>query len=304
MYLAHFGLREAPFGITPDTSYFFACTDYQEALNTLLVAVRSGEGFIKITGEVGTGKTLLCRQFLASVNGGGTATQKSRFVTAYIPTPCLSPRNLLLALADELKVTLPRQVDQHGLQKALSAALLEFARQDKNVVLCIDEAQAMPLESLETIRLLTNLETEKHKLLQIVLFGQPELDQKLQQNSIRQLNQRITFHYHLRALRRADIDFYLAHRLKVAGFVGHRVFRPWAVYQLYAASGGIPRLINILANKAMMLSYGEGSQQVHARHVRAARRDTVGARPQRWQWLAVAAALVLAGSAWGWMVLR
>ena len=304
MYLTHFGLREAPFGITPDTSYFLACADYQGALNTLLVAVRNGEGFIKITGEVGTGKTLLCRQFLACINGRATTAQSRRFVTAYIPTPFLSPHNLLLALADELNIPLPKGVSQHALLKALTAALLEFARQDKKVVLCLDEAQAMPIESLETIRLLTNLETEKQKLLQIVLFGQPELDQKLQHTSIRQLNQRITFHYHLRALRRADMDFYLAHRLKVAGFAGRRLFSSWASYQLYAASGGIPRLINILANKALMVSYGEGSQQVRARHVRAARRDTVGARGQQWPWRALAIVTALVGTAFGWMVWR
>ena len=306
MYLAHFGLREAPFGITPDTSYFFACAEYQEALNTLLVAVRSGEGFIKITGEVGTGKTLLCRQFLATVNDphGSLPGARKRFVTAYIPTPFLSPRNLLLALADELDVALPKNVDQHALLKALTAALLEFARQEQHVVLCLDEAQAIPLESLETIRLLTNLETEKHKLLQIILFGQPELDQKLQQNAIRQLTQRITFHYHLGALRRADMEFYLSHRLKVAGFVGRRLFSPWAARQLHAASGGIPRLINIMANKALMLSYGEGCQQVRVRHIRAARKDTAGTKNNRGWWRAVTAGLLLAGMALGWVVLR
>lgn len=316
MYLAHFGLREAPFGITPDTSFFFACADYQEALNTLLIAVRNGEGFIKITGEVGTGKTLLCRQFLASVNkehgtvavSDGEPQQASvtqRFVTAYIPNPYLTPHTLLLALADELGIVLEPDVVQHHLLKSLTAALLDFARQDKQVVLCLDEAQAMPLESLEAIRLLTNLETEKHKLLQIVLFGQPELNQKLQQNSIRQLNQRITFHYHLGPLRRDDMDYYLSHRLNVAGFQGGRLFSRRAVKQLYAASGGIPRLVNILAHKALMLTYGEGRQQVRARHVRAARKDTVAAKNSLWRWWVMAAALLLiVGSALGWVVLR
>lgn len=323
MYLAHFGLREAPFGITPDTSYFFACADYQAALNTLLIAIRNGEGFIKITGEVGTGKTLLCRQFLASVNKERDAAAASdtepdqtpatttpsgatqRFVTAYIPNPYLTPHTLLLALADELGVVLEQDVDQHHLLKSLTAALLDFARQDKQVVLCLDEAQAMPLESLEAIRLLTNLETEKHKLLQIVLFGQPELNQKLQQNSIRQLNQRITFHYHLGPLRRDDMDYYLSHRLNVAGFQGGRLFSRRAVKQLYAASGGIPRLVNIVAHKALMLTYGEGRQQVRARHVRAARKDTVAAKNSLWRWWVMAAALLLiAGSALGWVVLR
>jgi MSHA biogenesis protein MshM len=323
MYQAHFGLREAPFGITPDTSYFFACAGYQEALNTLLVAVRNGEGFIKITGEVGTGKTLLCRQFLASINQEkapidastvrpGEASPASapdesgqRFVTAYIPNPYLTPHALLLALADELGCAAKSNAGQHQLLKTLTSALLEFAGQGKQVVLCLDEVQAMPLESLEAIRLLTNLETQKHKLLQIVLFGQPELDRRLQHHSIRQLSQRITFQYHLGPLRREDMDHYLSHRLTVGGFTGGRLFSPGAVRLLHAASGGIPRLVNILAHKALMLTYGEGGQWVDTRHVRAARKDTVAARVgDGWRWWAMAAMLLLAGSAWGWVVLQ
>jgi MSHA biogenesis protein MshM len=210
MYTAHFGLREVPFSITPDTSFFFTSPHSQEALNTLLVAARNGEGFIKITGEVGTGKTLLCRKFMGTLGDG--------FVTAYIPNPYLEPRTLMLALADELGIHLEKEVDQHQLLKALTMRLLELAAQDKRVLLCLDEAQAIPVESLEALRLLTNLETEKRKLLQIVLFGQPELNRKLELESIRQLAQRITFHYHLGPLSRDDLDYYLAHRLRVAGF--------------------------------------------------------------------------------------
>ena len=173
MYESHFGLREPPFGITPDTSFAYACNTHQEALNTLLVAARNGEGFMKVTGEVGTGKTLLCRRFLATLD--------SHFVSAYVPNPYLEPRTLMFALADELGIPLPREADQHQLLKELNRALLNFARQGKTVVLCLDEAQAMPLETLEALRLLTNLETEKRKLLQVVLFGQPELDQRLAQ---------------------------------------------------------------------------------------------------------------------------
>ncbi|MGH8632947.1 MAG: ExeA family protein, partial [Burkholderiales bacterium] len=168
MYRTHFGLGEMPFGITPDTSFAYACKTHQEALNTLLVAVKNGEGFLKITGEVGTGKTLLCRRFLATID--------QSHVSAYIPNPYLEPRTLLFALAAELRVPLPRDADQHQLLKELSRGLLNFARQGKTVVLCLDEAQAMPIETLEALRLLTNLETEKRKLLQVVLFGQPELD--------------------------------------------------------------------------------------------------------------------------------
>lgn len=266
MYQSHFGLKELPFGITPDTSFFFALTRYQEALNTLLIAAQNGEGFIKITGEVGTGKTLLCRKFLASLG--------SRFVTAYIPNPYLEPRALLMALADELRVDVEPSADQHQLLKALTTKLMSRAAQKKQVVVCLDEAQAMPLETLEALRLLTNLETEKRKLLQVVLFGQPELDEKLEHESVRQIKQRITFHYRLESLAREEIDYYIAHRLRVAGFSGAQLFTPQAIRLLYRASGGIPRLINILSHKAMLVTYGEGKSQVMRRHMTSAVRDT------------------------------
>src|SRR6185436_9759398 len=144
MYTAHFGLREIPFGITPDTSFFFTSPHSQEALNTLLIAAKNGEGFIKITGEVGTGKTLLCRKFMATLD--------AEFVTAYIPNPYLEPRTLMLALADELELTLEKDVDQHQLLKSIQHRLLVLAREGKRVLLCLDEAQAIPLESLEALR--------------------------------------------------------------------------------------------------------------------------------------------------------
>jgi len=296
MYAAHFGLRELPFGITPDTSFFFGSPRSQEALNTLLVATRGGEGFIKITGEVGTGKTLLCRKFMATLGEG--------FVTAYIPNPYLEPRTLMLALADELSISLERDVDQHQLLKAINLRLLDLAGQDLRVVLCLDEAQAIPVESLEALRLLTNLETEKRKLLQIVLFGQPELNRKLELDAIRQLAQRITFHYHLGPLSRDDLDFYVAHRLRVAGFGGARLFTGAAIRGLYTASGGVPRLVNIMAHKALMLSYGQGKQQVVGKHVAIAARDTVGVTRTIRAWLAggVAVAAAAAGLAWAYAV--
>lgn len=277
MYQEFFGLDELPFGITPDTSFFFAFTSYQEALNTLLVAARTGEGFIKITGEVGTGKTLLCRKFMASLG--------SDFVTAYIPNPYLEPRTLLLAVAEDLRIPLASGIDQYHLLKALTLGLLDFAREGKRVVLCLDEVQAMPLETMEALRLLTNLETEKRKLLQIVLFGQPELDQKLEQESVRQLKQRITFHYRLGALRRDELDSYIAHRLAMAGNRGAPLFSRAALSLLYRASGGVPRLVNILAHKALLLTYGEGRAQAEKRHVRAAVADTPAAKQSRWWWL-------------------
>ncbi|QBE66657.1 ExeA family protein [Pseudoduganella lutea] len=290
MYESHFGLSELPFSITPDTSFFFGSPHSQEGLNTLLVAARSGEGFIKITGEVGTGKTLLCRKFMAMLGDG--------FVTAYVPNPYLEPRALMMALADELEIVLPRDVDQHQLVKSLTMRLLELAVRGQHVVLCLDEAQALPLESLEALRLLTNLETEKRKLLQIVLFGQPELNAHLASPKIRQLAQRITFHYHLGALQRDDLDYYLAHRLRVAGFTGARLFSARAVRRMFRATGGIPRLVNIVAHKALMLAYGEGRHMVEQRHVALAAGDTIGTRPARglrWAWLACAAALAAAG---------
>ena len=291
MYEAHFGLRELPFGITPDTSFFFGSPRSQEALNTLLIAARSGEGFIKITGEVGTGKTLLCRKFMATLGEDA--------ITAWIPNPYLEPRTLMLALADELELVLDRDVDQHQLLKTITHHLLMLAGQGKRVLLCIDEAQALPLETMEALRLLTNLETEKRKLLQIVLFGQPELNRKLEHESIRQLAQRITFHYHLGPLDRDDLDYYIAHRLRVAGYNGARLFSRRAIARLYRASGGIPRLVNILAHKALMLCYGQGRQEVGAAHVAAAARDTIAIQRRRWPWLAGASVLAgMAGLAW------
>lgn len=288
MYEAHFGLREPPFGITPDTSFAYACNSHQEALNTLLVAARNGEGFMKITGEVGTGKTLLCRRFLATLD--------SRFVSAYVPNPYLEPRTLMFALADELGIPLPREADQHQLLKELSRALLNFARQGKTVVVCLDEAQAMPQETLEALRLLTNLETEKRKLLQVVLFGQPELDERLGHAAVRQLRQRITFQYRLSALNAEEVGRYLAHRLRVAGYRGSRLFAPAAVRRMHRVSRGIPRLINIVAHKALLLAFGEGMQQVHPHHVRIAAVDTPAAAPVwRWWWLGFALFLLTAG---------
>ena len=276
-YLAHFGLREPPFGITPDTSFFFACRGIQEALNTLLVAVGNGEGFIKITGEVGTGKTLLCRKFLASLDDG--------YVSAYIHNPSVEPRTLLIALSEELGIKVEASDDQHQLLKAITLALIEFGVNTKRVVLCMDETQAMPLETLETLRLLTNLETEKRKLLQVVLFGQPELDRKLAADSIRQLRQRIMFQYDLRAFDRGEMAEYVAHRLRIAGYAGPPLFNRAALRLLRRASGGIPRLVNILAHKSLLLLYGEGGQEVEKRHVQVAVADTPAAtRPGAWWW--------------------
>ena len=277
LYLQHFGLRESPFGITPDTSFFYACRSTQEALNTLLVSVTNGEGFIKITGEVGTGKTLLCRKFLATLDAG--------WASAYLPNPNLEPRALVLAVAEELGVHAESGADQHHLMRGITRALLDHARHGRRVVLCMDESQGMPLETLETLRLLTNLETEKRKLLQVVLFGQPELDRRLASESIRQLRQRITFQYDLSGLVREEIGAYVEHRLAIAGHSGAPLFDAGALRALHRASRGVPRLVNILAHKALLLVYGEGGRCASRRHVRAAAADTPAAGPQRnWWW--------------------
>ena len=265
-YHSHFGLHDSPFGITPDTSFFFSFGSHLEALNTLLVAAESGEGFIKITGEVGTGKTLLCRQFLKLLD--------ENTVSAYIPNPFLEPHTLLLVLADDLGIPQAKQSEQHEVLKAINDHLLELAKSNKRVLLCIDEAQALPMETLEAIRLLSNLETEKRKLIQIVLFGQPELDRRLARHEIRQLAQRISFHYRLRALSLAEVDSYIQHRLRVAGYNEVRMFSSSAIWLLWLASSGVPRMLNILSNKAMMLSFGQGRHTIGVRQVLAAIRDT------------------------------
>lgn len=277
MYQNHFGLREAPFGITPDPSFVFSAATHQEALNTLLVAVTSGEGFIKITGEVGTGKTLLCRRFLSMLDDS--------YVMAYIPNPMMDPRGLMTSLGAEFEIPMPADSGLHEQLRVLNAFLLLFARENRKLVVCIDEAQAMPLETLDALRLLSNLETEKRKLIQVVIFGQPELDEKLARPEARQLRQRISFEYRLRALSKEEVLRYVAHRLRVAGLEGDTLFSNRAARILYKATDGVPRLLNIIAHKAMLAVYGEGGNTVKARHVRDAARDTPAARLGfSWMW--------------------
>ena len=266
MYLKQFGLNELPFSITPDTSFYFASRSYQEGLNTLLFAIISGEGFIKITGEVGTGKTLLCRKLMSSLDAS--------FKVAYVPNPYLEPQSLLMELAQELGITLPTSVTQHGLLSALTHGLLDFSRNGIKVVVCLDEVQAMPIETLEALRLLSNLETEKRKLLQVVIFGQPELEEKLNHASIRQLKQRITFEYQLDRLSRDEMQYYLNHRLVIAGYKGSRMFSGASLTLMYLKSKGVPRLVNILAHKALLATYGKGKLQVGLGEVLAAVYDT------------------------------
>lgn len=286
MYQKFFNLREMPFSLSPDTSYFFAYEHYANALNTLLIALRSGEGFIKVTGEVGTGKTLLCRKLMNTLG--------DKFHIVYIPNPQLSAYGLQIAVAEELGLKITRYV--HRLNKMITDRLLEIAQQGQRVVLCIDEAQAMPEETMESLRLLTNLETEKFKLLHVVMFGQPELNTLLDRRSVRQLKQRITFSYQLQPLEREGMDGYIMHRLVVAGYQGGMLFEQRALEKLLQASRGIPRLINILCHKAMMVAYGQGQRSVSLALMQMAIRDTEDAqlvthRTRWWQRLVAGFAL-------------
>lgn len=281
MYLEHFGLQELPFSLTPDTSYFMNRAGYQDGLNVLTVALRTGEGFVKVVGEVGTGKTLLCRTLINSLGDG--------FVPAYIHNPYLDPDALLWAVADELRLRIDPRAAQHVLLKRLTRRLMDIHRGGRRVVLCLDEVQAMPVRSLETLRLLTNLETEKHKLVQVVLFGQPELDRMLEDPAVRQLRQRISFSYQLLPMNRPALAAYVSHRLRVAGRTAPSPFTRRAIELVHRGSGGIPRLANILCHKALMAAFGLGRDQVDGRFVRAAARDTVDARravsPRVLRWL-------------------
>ena len=282
MYEAFFGLREAPFTLTPNTHFFMKSETHRQGLETLLVALNNKEGFIKLTGEVGTGKTLLCRKLLNALD--------QDYVTAYIPNPHCSPETLYCLIADELGIDCHEALENSSgvvrsfttdrrvlALKQINEKLLELSTVGKKVVLIIDEAQSMPTETIEALRLLTNLETESEKLLQVILFGQPELDEMLSQDQLRQLRQRITFQHRLQPLTRGDVESYISHRMILAGYTGDRLFDEGAVTQLYRASRGIPRLLNILCHKALMSAYGKGSLLVKREHMVAAIQDTESA---------------------------
>jgi MSHA biogenesis protein MshM len=269
MYLDHFNMTTAPFSLTPNTQFFCQLPGHQEALNVLLISLESGEGFIKIVGEVGTGKTLICRLLLEMLD--------ERYVTAYIPNPDLNADGLRLAVAHELGIQASEQISQHRLVESINQRLLELHSQGKHVVLLIDESQALPEECLEAIRLLTNLETESTKLLQVVLFGQPELDVKLNKPSLRQLKQRITFSYYLQPIKASELDAYLCHRLAKAGYTYGILFTNKAKQLLYKSSLGLPRLLNILCHKSLLVAYGRGQTHVDHHAIRKAVVDTESA---------------------------
>lgn len=266
MYLEHFGLTELPFSLTPNTQFFCDLPTHKEALNVLITSLHNGDGFLKITGEVGAGKTLLCRMLLDALD--------EKFKSAYIPNPDLDPSGIRKALAQELGIEVSGDTNDHDLLNQLTEKLMAFHAEGQQVVLIIDEAQTLSEESLETIRLLTNLQTEKANLMQVVLFGQPELNDRINEPGLWQLKQRIMFSYFIKPLTRDQADAYLCHRLSMAGFTKGSLMTRQSIDLLHKASRGIPRLINILSHKALMAAFGRDERIVTPRTMRAAIVDT------------------------------
>lgn len=265
MYLEHFGLTEPPFKITPVTDFFFSGANRGEILDALIYAIKDSEGIIKVSGEVGSGKTMLCRMLLDRL--------PSNIKAIYLANPSMSRDELLYAIADRLDLNLEGQrvnVILQNLQNQLEAM---YERGERCVVL-VDEAHAMPLDTLEELRLLYNLQVGKHKLIQIVLFGQPELDEKLDQSNMRQLKDRIVHHFSILPISRKVIDEYLMFRMRAAGYKGPDVFSAAAVLHIGKASQGLMRRVNILADKALLAAFVENTHKIEARHVQAAIRDS------------------------------
>lgn len=285
MYQEFFQFQTLPFSLTPNPSFFCQLKGHQEALNTLQFCITSGEGFIKIVGEVGSGKTLLCRKLIESLDAS--------YITAYIPNPDLSPADIRKAVAREIGLEPANLPDQHELLTTIYQYLISLHAAGKRVVLLIDEAQALSDEGLETVRLLTNLETEHTKLLQVVLFGQPELDERLNKSHLRQLKQRITFSYRLPLMNRDDLDTYLYHRLAVAGYSQGQLFTKKARNMLYKSSQGVPRIVNVLSHKALLVAYGRGLKLIDHKAVKVAVDDTDSATVTKWKFYLIATTVIL-----------
>lgn len=265
MYLEHYGLDEAPFRITPHTDFFFSGANRGATLDALIYAITHDEGIVKISGEVGSGKTMLCRVLMERL--------PDNVVIIYLANPSLSREDILYALAEELGIAVPENSRAGTVMRALQETLVERYATGKQVVVLIDEAHAMPMETLEEIRLLSNLESNRHKLLQLVLFGQPELDATLLRADMRQLRERITHNFNLEPLVRDDIAQYLDFRMRAAGYRGPGVFSPGALKLIAEASQGLTRRINILADKALLAAFAAGTHQVGVKEAKAAIKD-------------------------------
>ncbi len=264
MYLEHFGLRELPFGLTPHTEFFFSGSNRGATLEALIYAATHDEGIVKVSGEVGSGKTMLCRMLLEKLS--------DTVVTIYLANPSLSCEEILYTLADELQVPYSDE-RPYQLLHSLQDRLIELYATGRQVMVIVDEAHAMPPETLEEIRLLSNLESNRHKLLHIILFGQPELDKRLLDTTMRQLKERITHNFALEPLHRSDIASYLMFRIRAAGYRGPDLFTPGAILLINFASEGLTRRINILADKALLCAFSEGKHIIGSKQVKAAIRD-------------------------------
>lgn len=265
MYEQHFNLSDKPFRLTPEVALRFPQPKQQVTLNTLRLALQEGEGFVKVVGEVGLGKTLLCRALLSEL--------EAPFKTAWIPDPQLSPGSLRAAIAKEFAIVHPARASLRELHERLQAGLMEMAGAGLRPVLIVDEAQALPDRTLEAIRLLTNLETERRKLLQVVLFGQPELDARLHHPQFRQLRQRVTFSCRLTPLSPSEVAGYIQFRSARAG-ARKTLFTPLAMRRIARASGGVPRLVNVLCHKALLAAWGRGGRHAGIGDVGRAIADT------------------------------
>ena len=266
MYESFFGLKEAPFNVTPDPRFVYFSRHHLEALSTLLYGIENRRGFIEISGEIGAGKTTLCRTLLKEIQG--------RAHSAFIFNPKLSQVELLETIVEDLGIQ-PKGKRRKDYFDALNRFLLQELEKGMNTVLIIDEAQNLSPKALEQIRLLSNLETTREKLLQIILVGQPELRDLLARPDLVQLRQRITIRYHLPALTREELEKYIVHRIRIAGSE-EKLFTPEAVDRIYERSSGIPRLINVLADRALLGAFTKSVRIVEAAVVEEALVDLEG----------------------------
>jgi type II secretory pathway predicted ATPase ExeA len=264
MYLDYFGLKEAPFRITPNTEYWYAGGQRGETLAALVYAIGQGEGIIKVVGEVGSGKTMLCRMLVAKL--------PDTIDSVYLGNPALAPDEMLAAILADLGVAAP-EAGRHARLAQLNQVLLARHESGRRVVVFAEEAQGISLDNLEFLRLLTNLETATDKLLQIVLFGQPELDAMLADPRIRQLKDRITQSLKLSPLNESEVADYLRARLAVAGYRGPDLFPPKLVARMARLSRGLSRRINVLADKTLLAAYAGQTRNLRLRHLAAAMRD-------------------------------